>query len=149
MPVQVEAPRTLVYETFSDLERMGEWSTCLETVKRDDENGEFSEWKFRWRGVRLSWRAQDGERRSDEVIAWKSVSGLKHVGSVTFEKSGEGTKVTMDVEYDLASMFASVAETPAVSGFVQRALEEELKRFRQYTLRMYRRQLIAGEKASA
>lgn len=142
VPLAVEAPVATVHGLFADLERMAEWSQALEAVERDAEDPRYSEWKFAWRGVRLSWRAKDEERvETDGPIRWKSVSGLRHDGAVEFEGVGERkTMMTMTVDYDIADMLAIVMESAMVASFVEGAIESDLQRFRQFALKAYRRQ---------
>jgi uncharacterized membrane protein len=157
VPVTIEAPRDLVFELFADLERMPEWSGTLEKVQRVPGEESLSDWTFAWNGVRLSWRARDTDRVEMSRICWGSVDGLVHNGSVDFAVSpfaSNQTLLTMCVEYDVTSLPAAVAyvlESKIVTTFVESAIQSDLQRFRQFTLRAQRqrkRALKASEKPS-
>lgn len=149
VPILVEAPRDFVFDLFSDLEKTPEWSSSLERVTRIPGNESMSDWQFSWRGVRLGWRAKDTERVEGRRIAWESVTGLRHTGSVDFEDctpdgsnlGGKvtGTAMTMTVDYDVASLLAFVMESSLVSTFVEGAITADMQRFRQFALRLHRR----------
>jgi len=131
---------------------MPEWSSTLEEVARDESDPSFSEWKFAWNGVSLSWRARDVEPDgSDEpgtAIRWRSVSGLTHIGAVEFEELEPAkTKMVMTVDYDIASLLAVIMQSALVSDFVEGAIESDLQRFRHFALRMHRKQRIEARKS--
>lgn len=153
VPVSVEAPRALVFSLFSDLERMPEWSSTLERVTRAPDAPDMTDWTFAWRGVRLGWKARDTARVDLERIAWSAVSGVVHDGCVTFaDAAGGGTSVTMSVEFD-AGVLGAVLDSrilgPGIMRFVEGALESDLQRFRQFVLRVQRRERIAAQRASS
>jgi uncharacterized membrane protein len=153
VPVTVEAPRSLVFALFSDLERMPEWSSTLESVTRVVDTPDMTEWTFSWRGVRLGWKARDTERVELQRIAWTAVSGVVHDGCVDFadESGGRGTSITMSVEFDagvLSSILDSRVLGPGIMRFVEGALESDLQRFRQFVLRVQRRERIKAQRSS-
>lgn len=149
VPVRVEAPRGFVFDLFSDLEKMPEWSGSLERVTRVPDDESLSDWQFSWRGVRLGWRARDLERVEGRRISWESVTGLSHSGIVDFaddhlenDASGsknDGTLLTMTIDYDVASLLAVLMESSMVSAFVEAAIASDLRQFRQFALRSYRK----------
>lgn len=151
VPLVVEAPRPLVFALFSDLERMPEWSSTLESVKRVPNAPDTTDWRFSWRGVRLGWQARDTDRIEERRIAWTATSGVIHDGCVDFEDAGTegGTSVTMSVEFDagvLSGILDSRILGPGIMRFVEGALESDLQRFRQYVLRVQRRERIAKQR---
>lgn len=153
VPLKVEAPRKHCFDLFSDLSKMSEWSSTLQAVSRDPEDPIYSDWDFSWNGIRLSWRARDGDlletEQNDSAIRWRSVSGLNHTGAVEFtDISEKTTRMVMTVDYDVASLLAVVMQSSMVSNFVEGAIESDLQRFRTYALRTYRRKKI-GSRSSA
>eukprot|EP00178_Gracilaria_changii_P027721 TRINITY_DN909_c0_g1_i1.p1 TRINITY_DN909_c0_g1~~TRINITY_DN909_c0_g1_i1.p1 ORF type:complete len:200 (-),score=27.91 TRINITY_DN909_c0_g1_i1:3140-3739(-) len=151
VPLKVEAPNRYCFQLFSDLSSMSEWSSTLEAVERDAEDPSFSEWKFAWNGIRLSWRAKDVKNIQEETsdipaIRWKSVSGLVHTGAVLFEDMQQGaTNLVMTVEYDIESLLATIMRSSMVSSFIEGAIESDLSQFRSYALRKYRKARMSGE----
>lgn len=157
VPLEVEAPRPFVFALFSDLERMPEWSSTLESVSRVPDAPDVTDWRFSWLGVRLGWRARDTDRVEERRIAWSATSGVIHDGCVDFEDIGEdgtgaGTSVRMSVEFDagvLSNIMDSRILGPGIIRFVEGALESDLQRFRQYVLRTQRRDRIAKQRGNA
>lgn len=124
---------------------MPAWSSTLESVSRDPVDPVYSDWRFAWNGIRLSWRSRDADPDpaylgSTPPVRWSSISGLSHEGCVVFEPIGGGTRLTMTVDYDIASLLAVVMESALVSDFVESAIETDLRRFRAYALRVVRKE---------
>ncbi|KAI0558118.1 Polyketide cyclase/dehydrase [Gracilaria domingensis] len=151
VPLKIEAPNRYCFELFADLSKMSEWSSTLEAVERDAEDPSFSEWKFAWNGVRLSWRAKDVENVQNQTsdipaIRWRSVTGLVHTGEVQFEDvQHKATNLVMTVDYDIESLLASIMRSSLVSNFVEGAIENDLTKFRSYALRKYRKARMSGD----
>jgi uncharacterized membrane protein len=154
VPVTVEAPRPLVFALFADLERMPAWSATLERVTRDPADPAMTDWTFAWSGVRLGWKARDTERVELERIAWSAVSGIVHDGKVEFVEGpgGDGTDVAMSVEFD-AGVLTSVLDSRILGAglmrFVEGALESDLQRFRQYVLKVQRRERTKAQRRAS
>ena len=49
----------------------------------------------------FSWLAQDLEPVKYEQISWESLEGLKNKGSVNFSKAPNGTKLEMEISYEV------------------------------------------------
>lgn len=156
VPLLVEAPAPHCYTLFSDLSQMPQWSSTLQSVIRDTDDPEYSNWTFSWKGIRLSWRAKDDDPLEEDAqnttIRWRSVSGLDHVGSVQFFDHctyEQATNMIITVDYDIASLLAVIMQSTLVSGFVENAISNDLQRFREYALRMYRRKKIDAANAAS
>lgn len=147
--LRVEAPAAHCHALFSDLSLMSEWSSTLRAVTRDVEDARLSTWDFAWNGISLTWRAEDLEPEDgdgEHVIRWRSISGLNHVGCVTFNESVADddtaspiSDISFSVDYDVASLVAVFMQSAVFSPFVRRAVEFDLQRFRSFALRRYRR----------
>lgn len=147
VPIRIEAPSDHCYNLFSDLSLMPEWSSTLQSVERDPEDPDYSTWKFSWSGISLSWRARDidSDTNDERAIRWRSVSGLPHVGCVSFTSESDTgaedaatTKVVFSVDYDIAALVAVVMQSSFVSSFVENALRSDLQNFRSFALRKLR-----------
>src|SRR3954469_17866589 len=103
MPIQqsvdVAAPIDIVYDQFTQFEDWPKFMHRLESAsQKDDATVEFNEkiWIIRRR-----WEAEIVEQRPDERIVWESVSGMQHVGVVTFHELAERlTRVEVNVDID-------------------------------------------------
>lgn len=152
IPIQIQAPSKFCYTLFSDLSTMPKWSSTLQAVERDPNDPIFSDWKFSWNGIKLSWRAKDildplesQQQNSIPAVRWKSVSGLLHTGLVTFQTKEQFlTQMVMSVDYDVEGLLALFMQSSFVSNFVERAIQSDLCNFRSYALRMYRRAKISN-----
>ena len=76
------------------------------------------------------WEGQITERRKNDRIAWKTVSGMSHRGIVSFHKLDDNlTRVMVDIEFEPNGMVEKMA-----SGlrFVKRAVQADLARFKAF-----------------
>jgi uncharacterized membrane protein len=80
--------------------------------------------------MRREWDAEITEQRPDQRVAWKSVSGARNAGVVTFHRIDEGsTRVQLDMDIDPDGMVENAGDK---LGFIERRLEGDLKRFKDY-----------------
>ncbi|KAF6001013.1 hypothetical protein F1559_001212 [Cyanidiococcus yangmingshanensis] len=144
--IVIEASRPFVYRMFADLGRVQEWSASLARVTRSETEPGLAEWKFSWQTVELEWVTRDTRIVPNQRIEWRSVSGLEHVGAVTFEDAKNSTfvnlestvctRVAMNIRYDAkSSLAAAVLRAGVVRNFVETAILMDLNRFREYCLR--------------
>ena len=58
-------------------------------------------WVAEVAGKREEWDAEITEQRPDELVAWRSTSGIPNAGVVTFDRLGDAqTRVTVEIEHD-------------------------------------------------
>jgi uncharacterized membrane protein len=89
-----------VYGFWRNLSRLPLFMRHLDTVEPIDDRR--SHWVMRGPGgVRLEWDAEVINEIPRELIAWKSLAGADIVsaGSVRFEPVGQGTEVTVTMQY--------------------------------------------------
>jgi hypothetical protein len=97
-------------------------------VKKEDQN------KIHWREkIWFSTREWDGEiteRRKNDRIAWKSVSGTQHSGVISFHKLDTNlTRVLVTLDFVPSGILEKMASGMR---FVKRAVEADLARFKAY-----------------
>jgi hypothetical protein len=97
-------------------------------VKKEDQN------KIHWREkIWFSTREWDGEiteRRKNDRIAWKSVSGTQHSGVISFHKLDSNlTRVLVTIDFVPSGILEKMASGMR---FVKRAVEADLARFKAY-----------------
>jgi uncharacterized membrane protein len=96
----------------------------------DDEDGDKIRWREKiWFSTR-EWEGEITERRKNDRVAWKTVSGTSHEGVVSFHPLAENlTRVMVTVEFQPTGMMEKMA-----SGlrFVKRAVQSDLARFKAY-----------------
>src|SRR4051794_22698358 len=132
MPIQqavdVAAPIDIVYDQFTQFEDWPKFMHRVESVEqKDDATVVFNEkiWIIRRR-----WEAEIVEQRPDERIVWESVSGMQHVGVVTFHELAERlTRVELNIDIDPSGPMEKIARG---ARFAKRAARADLKRFKAF-----------------
>ena len=94
-------PVRTAYNQWTQFE---EFPRFMEAVKRVAQLDDTSlEWTAELAGVERSWRAEISEQEPDEVVAWRSTSGAKNAGRVTFETlDANRTRITLELEVEPA-----------------------------------------------
>jgi len=59
-----------------------------------------SHWRIELAGMQLEFDAEITELKENKYLAWKSITGLKHSGHISFEEVPEGTKATLSINYE-------------------------------------------------
>jgi hypothetical protein len=81
-------------------------------------------------GFRRQWEAEIVEQFPDERIVWESVSGMQHVGVVTFHELAERlTRIELNIDIDPSGPIEKIARG---ARFAKRAARADLKRFKAY-----------------
>jgi uncharacterized membrane protein len=126
--VDVAVPVDKAYEAWTTFEEYPEFMHRVLDVKQEGDD------KVHWQEkIWFSSREWDGEitdRRENERIAWKTVSGTQHSGIVSFHEIGDNlTRVMVTVDFVPQGMIEKMA-----SGlrFVKRAVQADLARFKAY-----------------
>ncbi len=94
--LQIGRPVQEVFQQWASLERLPQWSSCVEQVTN---NGDRSHWRVNVDGRTLEWDAEIEQFIPNEAIGWKSVNGPKHTGRITFSKLGNDTLVQVTMNY--------------------------------------------------
>ena len=126
--IDVNVPRSTAYDQWTQFESFPAFMEGVESVSQIDDT--HVHWVARIAGRRKEWDAEIHEQVPDERVAWRSTSGARNAGVVTFEPSGDQqTKVTlhMDVEPD-----GVVEEAGTAMGFLDRQVQGDLERFKDF-----------------
>src|SRR3954454_23308610 len=132
LPIQrwtdVAVPIDKAYDAWTNFEEFPNFMHRVLEVSQEDGN------KIHWREkIWFSTREWDGEitdKRKNDRIAWKSVSGTQHSGVITFHKLDDKlTRVMVDLDFVPAGMIEKMASGMR---FVKRAVEADLARFKAY-----------------
>ena len=132
LPIQrwtdVAVPVEKAYRAWTQFEEFPKFMHRVLEVKQEERD------KIHWREkIWFSTREWDGEiteRRTNDRIAWKSVSGTHHSGVVSFHKLDSNlTRVLVTVDFVPQGVIEKMA-----SGlrFAKRAVEADLARFKAY-----------------
>jgi uncharacterized membrane protein len=126
--IDVDVPVRVTYDQWTQFEEFPRFMDGIKQVKQL--NDTTLQWDAEINGVDKSWQAEITEQEPDRVIAWRSTSGARNDGRVTFEPiSAERTRVTLelDVEPD-----GPIEKAGDALGFVKRQVEGDLRRFKEF-----------------
>jgi uncharacterized membrane protein len=132
LPIQrwtdVAVPVEQAFKTWTQFEEFPKFMHRVLDVDQEDAN------KIHWREkIWFSTREWDGEitdKRQNDRIAWKSVSGTQHSGVISFHRLDKNlTRVLVTVDFVPSGMIEKMASGMR---FVKRAVEADLARFKAY-----------------
>jgi len=132
LPIQrwtdVAVPVNKAYEAWTKWE---EWPNfmhrVLEVSEEDDNKIHVSEKIWFWT---REWDGEITEQRKNDRIAWKTESGMKHSGVVSFHKIDDNlTRVMVDMDFLPTGVVEKMASGMR---FVKRAVQADLARFKAY-----------------
>lgn len=126
--VVVDAPLHQVYELYSHFNDYPKFMTFVKEVTYLDDQR--SHWVVDVAGTH-EWDAVNEDWIADSRIGWRSTSGLKNSGVVTFAPSGTGrTRLTVTIDYEPpAGALGNLAEVLGAGGQFERRLQHDLQHF--------------------
>jgi uncharacterized membrane protein len=135
LPIQrwtdVAVPVNKAYEAWTNFEEFPKFMhRVLEVKENDDKDKDAIHWREKiWFSTR-EWDGEIVERRRNDRIAWKSVSGTQHSGVISFHKLDDKlTRVMVDIDFVPGGMIEKMASGMR---FVKRAVQADLARFKAY-----------------
>ncbi len=103
------------------------WRASTSVAQLDDRQ---LRWQANVGGKDKEWTSEITEQRPDERVAWKSTSGAKNAGVVTFHRLADRkTRVMLQLEYDPEGMVENVGDAV---GLVTGRVSRDLTRFKDY-----------------
>lgn len=131
--IQIASPLHDVWETWNDFEALTAMSDSIREVRTF---GDRSRWTVNLDGVPVEWEAQITQIVPYQAIGWKSVSGPKHTGRITFSELGNDTLLHVQMNYAPPARFLRHVLSPFsgdIEGYIEKVLREvkaELERTR-------------------
>jgi uncharacterized membrane protein len=126
--IEVNAPLSKVYNQWTQFESFPQFMDGVVEVKQLDDKR--LHWKANVGGKLKEWDAEIVQQVPDSLIAWRSVSGFPHSGTVCFRTRGpKRTEIMVRIEFQPQSMLESLAGTFGVAG---RSIEDDLNRFKAF-----------------
>ena len=132
LPIQrwtdVAVPVETAYQKWTDFEKFPEFMHRVLSVEQTDPK--HLKWEEKIWFSKRQWEGEITDRRKNDRIAWKTKSGTKHSGLVSFhELDDELTRVMVTVNFEPGGFFEKLA-----SGlrFAKRAVQADLARFKAY-----------------
>ena len=107
--IDVEVPVRTAYNQWTQFEEFPSFMEGVTSVTQLDDR------RLRWQanvgGKDKEWTSEITEQRPDERVAWKSTSGAKNAGVVTFHRLADRkTRVMLQLEYDPEGMVENVGD---------------------------------------
>ena len=134
LPIQrwtdIALPVEDVYEKWVDFDEYPKFMHRVLEVKQDDDDKNKVHWREKiWFSTR-EWDAEITDKRQNDRIAWKSVSGTHHSGVVSFHRLDKNlTRILVTVDFVPSGMVEKMASGMR---FVKRAVQADLARFKAY-----------------
>ena len=126
--IEVDAPLSAVYNQWTQFEEFPQFMEGVKEVQQIDDKR--LHWVAEIGGKRKEWDAEIFEQVPDSTIAWRSMSGVRNSGQVSFLPMGNyATKVCLKLHYDPEGTLENVADALGVLG---RRVEGDLERFKKF-----------------
>jgi uncharacterized membrane protein len=124
--IELNVPVSTAYNQWTQFEEFPRFMGSVQEVRQLDDT--HLHWRASVAGKPKEWDAEITEQIPDERIAWRSTSGVKNAGVVTFHKiSDSRTKVMLQMDYDPETLGEKIGDT---LGGVKLAAKGNLKRFK-------------------
>lgn len=122
--LQIGRPVNEVFRAWSDYERLADFVDCIEEI---NVGANTSHWRVRVDGKEFQWQAETVQFIPNESIGWKSVSGPKHSGRITFAPIAHDTLMHVSINYAppigrLGGILSPITEH--IEGHIQKALRD-------------------------
>jgi len=126
--IDVNVPVSVAYNQWTQFEEFPRFMEGVESVRQLDDR--HLHWRANIGGKVEEWSAEITEQIPDKRIAWKSISGAKNAGVVTFHRlSDETTRVTLQIDYEPQTWTESLGD---LLGFLERRVQNDLDRFKEF-----------------
>jgi uncharacterized membrane protein len=126
--IDVNVPVRTAYNQWTQFETFPQFMEGVKEVLQLDDKR--LQWRAEIAGKEQEWVAEIMEQVPDMRIAWRSIVGDGNAGVVTFHRLDENTtRVMLQMDYAPHGL-AEVAGDKL--GFVQRRVEGDLKRFKEF-----------------
>jgi uncharacterized membrane protein len=123
--IDVHVPVSAAYDQWTQFEEFPRFMEGVVSVKQLDDS--HVRWIAEVGGEREEWDAEIVEQEPDRVIAWRSTGGLRNNGRVEFVPLDNGTRVTVEMEYEPEGLKESAG---ALLGLDGGQVEGDLERFK-------------------
>ena len=121
--IEVNVP---VETAYRQLCRFEDYPQFIDNVQEITQQGaNHLHWRAEKNGKEIEWDAEITDQVQDKVIAWRNLSGAKHVGRITLQSSTpDKTRITMSMDTDEAA-------TGEAGKSAKQKLERDLQRLKE------------------
>jgi len=126
--IVVDVPVRTAYNQWTQFEEFPRFMEGVKEVKQTDDKR--LHWRAEVMGKDVEWTAEITQQIPDQRITWKSTTGAKNAGSVSFTPEGsDKTRLTLRLEYEPEGAAES---TGSALGLVSARVDGDLKRFKKF-----------------
>ncbi len=126
--IEINLPVSTVYDQWTQFEDFPKFMEGVKEVRQLDDKSLY--WRAAIGGKEKKWTAEIEEQEPDTRIKWRSITGVRNDGLVTFDKVADGkTQVSLTLYYDPEG---TAENTGDALGVVSRRVEGDLKRFKKF-----------------
>jgi uncharacterized membrane protein len=123
--IDVNVPVSTAYDQWTQFEEFPRFMEGIVSVRQIDDG--HIHWVAEVNGEREEWDAEIVEQEPDRVIAWRSTGGLRNSGRVEFLAIAEGTRVSVEMEYEPEGIKETVGAALGLDGG---QVGDDLERFK-------------------
>ena len=107
--IEVEVPKRTAYDQWTQFESFPEFMEGVEHVRQLDDK--HLHWEGEIAGIKREWDAEIVHQEPDERITWRTTSGAKNDGTVSFGAIGQDrTQVTMRLDFEPEGLTEKAAD---------------------------------------
>jgi uncharacterized membrane protein len=126
--IEVNVPVRVAYDQWTQFEDLPRFMEGVESVTQLDDT--HLRWVAEVGGQREEWTAEIVQQIPDDRIEWRSTSGVRQTGIVTFEPVGDQqTRVDVQFEYEPEGVVESLGSK---LGQDERRVKGDLERFKEF-----------------
>jgi uncharacterized membrane protein len=126
--VEIAVPLRTAYNQWTQFEEFPQFMHDVRDVVQTDDT--HMHWLVSVAGQRLEWDTEITEQVPDELIEWRSCSGVPNAGEARFDAlDDERTRFCLVVEYELEITGERSGET---IGLVAREIEKSVEQFKDF-----------------
>ena len=125
--IEVNVPVSTAYNQFTQFEDFPQFMKSVKEIRQLDDK--HLHWKANVAGEDKEWDAEITEQIPDNRIAWRSVTGVKNGGVVTFHKiSDTCTRIALQMDYEPEGALESIGDA---LGAVRKETRTNLTNFKE------------------
>jgi uncharacterized membrane protein len=126
--IEVDVPVRTAYNQWTQFEEFPQFMKGVKEVKQLDDKRLF--WRAEIAGVEKTWDAEIVDQIPDQRVAWRSTSGVRNAGMVTFHTLAPNrTKISLAMEFEPEG---AMEEAGDALGIVALRIEGDLGRFKEF-----------------
>jgi uncharacterized membrane protein len=125
--IDVNVPVSTAYNQWTQFQDFPKFMDSVQEVKQLDDS--HLHWRANVAGKEEQWDSEITEQIPDQRIAWRSTSGVRNAGDVTFQKLSDAkTRIKLKMDYEPQSADEKIGDA---LGLVRMQTKGNLKRFKE------------------